>query len=231
MSRVRPPSNHKHRCLRITYRLGLRGSASWDTLVSAGDISSALAILLGSVSQSISILPKYRSRPIRILKSRRAIRDYMIEWIKNAGAVAIFSRDLSWVDDAEIGALLEAKARNGDLTLILPKEVSLSEQLVSLGAKALYYPSIDDVIRSRFTLVKVGRSDTRVAIGCTEGTIHRYRRILAGDHRVFYLADDMLQLMQKSARKAYMEDKGTPRMVPPKGLERIARDGGGGDCP
>ena len=159
-----------------------------------------LAILLGSVSIYFDIT-KYRSRPIRILKSRRAIRDYMYQWIKNAGAVAIFSRDLSWVDDAEIGALLEAKARNGDLTLILPKEVSLSEQLVSLGAKALYYPSIDYVIRSRFTLVNVGRSDTRVAIGRTEGTIHRIEEFSAGDHPAFYLADDMLQLMQKFCTK------------------------------
>jgi len=167
--------------------------ASWSALEI---LLLGLAILLGCGSIYLDVI-KYRSRPIRVLKTKRAIRDYMYQWINHAGAVAIFSRDLSWVDDAEIEALLESKAKNSDLTLILPKAIDLSERLARLGANTLYYPSIEYVIRSRFTVVNVGRSDTRVAIGRTEGTTHRIEEFSAGDHPAFYLADDMLQLMQR----------------------------------
>jgi|ERR1700677_601785 len=156
----------------------------------------AVAILLGLISIFFAIA-KYRSRSVKVLKNKRAIRDYMYHWIKNAGGVAIFSRDLSWIDDNEIENLLESKAKSSDLTLILPKPTELSKRLESAGATALYYPSIEYVIKSRFTVVNTGRSDTRVAIGRTDGTGHRVEEFSAGDNPAFYLADDMLQLMQK----------------------------------
>jgi hypothetical protein len=161
----------------------------------------AVAVLLGGVSIYFDIA-EYGSRPVRTLKGKRAIRDYMYNWIKNAGGVAVFSRDLSWVDDAEISALLDSKATSGDLTLVLPRPIALSQRLAKLGAKVLYYPSIDYTIRSRFTVVNTGRSDTRVAIGRTEGTRHRVEEFSAGDNPAFYLADDMLQLMNKFCVKS-----------------------------
>ena len=63
----------------------------------------AVAMLLGLISIFFAIA-KYRSRSVKVLKNKRAIRDYMYHWIKNAGGVAIFSRDLSWIDDNEIEA-------------------------------------------------------------------------------------------------------------------------------
>jgi hypothetical protein len=59
------------------------------------------ALILGAVSIYFDVV-KYQSRPVRLFKGRRKIKDYMYQWINNAGGVAIFSRDLSWVDDAEI---------------------------------------------------------------------------------------------------------------------------------
>jgi hypothetical protein len=159
-----------------------------------------LALLLGCVSVYLDVV-KYQSRQVRVFKGQRAIRDYMYQWINNAGGVAIFTRDLSWVNDDEVETLLKAKAKKGDLTLVLPRPIKLSRQLETSGASVLYYPTIDYVIKSRFTVINTGRADTRVAIGRTEGTKHFVEEFSAGDHPAFYLADDMLQIMNKFCTK------------------------------
>lgn len=159
-----------------------------------------VSLLLGALSMYFDV-QKFRSRPIRILPGPAAIRDYMFKWINEAGAVAIFSRDLSWVNDDPMRNLLKEKAAKGELTLALPKSIPFSESLEESGAKTLYYSETDYATRSRFTLVNVGRNDTRLAIGRTEGGRHIVEEFSAGDHPAFYLAQDMLDLVERLSKR------------------------------
>ena len=136
-----------------------------------------------------------RGRSTR-LKSERSIRDYMFRWISTAGKVEIFSRDLSWVDDDEMEALLQRKAARSELTLVIPAAIPLSAELLAAGATVLTYPDLNYAMQSRFTVINSGRTDTAVAIGRTQNGVHLVEEFRAesGDP-AFYLAQDLATVM------------------------------------
>jgi hypothetical protein len=140
---------------------------------------------------------EYRARPVKIFKGPERIGRYMYQWIDRAGPVAIFTRDLSWVSASGVMDLLIRKAKDGQLTIVLPKKIGLSEELAGFGAETVYYPNIDYVIRSRFTIVNIDRVDTRVAIGRTDGDLHKVEEFSAGEQPAFYLAQDLLELAKR----------------------------------
>ena len=164
-----------------------------------------LAGTLGIASIYLDVV-EHRAHPVKLLKRDRQIHDYMYAWIKKASGVAIFSRDLSWVTTREMRQLLEQKARDGELTIVLPKSIELSEALHKIGADVLYYEGIDYVIRSRFTVVNTNRHDTRVAIGRSEGDEHRIEEFSAGNHPAFYLTQDIMELMKRFATRPERAD-------------------------
>ena len=54
----------------------------------------------------------FRLRP-KACKTPKQIRDYMHRWISRGERVAIFSRDMSWVDDKEMLNLLQRRLESG----------------------------------------------------------------------------------------------------------------------
>lgn len=159
----------------------------------------ALATVLGLLAVGLEIGAYVRRRPW--VKKPEKVPAFMRGWINDAGRVAIFSRDMSWVD-AATRALLEKKARNGELVLVLPNSIEISRALSDLGAQVIHYPELGYTIKSRFTIVNLERPDTAVAIGyrVSEGK-HRIDRFRAGEDPAFYLAQDLLELISRFGPK------------------------------
>jgi hypothetical protein len=145
-------------------------------------------------------LREYNRLKPRAFKSKKQIRDYMFNWISRGARVAIFSRDMSWVDDDEMRELLRKKARRHELILCLPKQIELSRELSSLGADAHVYPDLDYVPTARFTIINTGRHDSQVAIGRSIGGVHTIQEATSGHDPLFAVADDLVSIVSRLDR-------------------------------
>jgi hypothetical protein len=134
-----------------------------------------------------------RRRPI-VLKGKRAIRDYMYGWLSQGGRAAVFSRDLSWVEDEQMIELLESKARRSELIVTVPHASGVLDRLREAGATINVYGDSDFELQSRFTIVNYGRSDARVAIGRSAGREHLVEEVGAGDSSAFAMANDIIKI-------------------------------------
>jgi hypothetical protein len=131
----------------------------------------------------------------RRLRGERRIRDYMYQWVENGSRAAIFSRDLSWVADDKMNRMLENKARSNDLVVVMPKANDKSHALQEAGAKILYYGD-GYLMKSRFTIINLGRTDVAVAVGTTRGEIHYVEEFEASQlEPAFWMAQDLMELI------------------------------------
>jgi len=135
-------------------------------------------------------------RPI-ILKTAQQIRDYMFRWISRGGRVAIFSRDMSWVEDDEMKDLLRAKARRDELHICLPTRILLSDDLQKEGAHIHVYPQLNYTPLSRFTIINKGRSDAQLAVGRAIEGKHLIEEFSLGEHPAFFIADDLIEVVMR----------------------------------
>jgi hypothetical protein len=169
---------------------------------SAGQVALiVIAIGLLVVAMVLDVQEYFSSRPIRYKSGpdqQRKIRDYLFRWISNGGTVAVFSNNLGWVDDDAMREMLYRKAQRSELILILPKSIPLSDDLKDRGAEVVTYPSINYVIRSRFTIVNFNRIDTAVAIGRMISRDHVIEEFNAGSHPAFFLAQDLVEILRRS---------------------------------
>lgn len=141
----------------------------------------------------------HRKRTPKAMASDKDIRNYMFTWIGDGGRVAILSRRLGWVDDDEMRAMLLKKAERGELTLVIPKPVSLSSELGEAGAEIIYYGESGYTIRSRFTIIHRERTDTAVAIGRKgKDGKHLVREFKTSDEEpAFWLAEDLIEILRR----------------------------------
>lgn len=135
-----------------------------------------------------------KTKPKSMAKESQ-IRDYMYKWISQGGRVAILSNDMSWVSDDAMKELLRSKAHRDELCLCLPREISLSQELESAGAQVYTYPELEYVPQSRFTIINKGRMDAQVAVGRRYGEKHVIERFSLGEHPIFSVADDLVNLI------------------------------------
>ena len=123
------------------------------------------------------------------------ILNYMHNWIKNGGRIAIWTRDMSWADNDETKQLLITKARRGELIIVLPSEIPLSRKLAEAGAEVIYYGTHRLVPPgSRFTIAQFGKGGGSVAVGHPRGDTHVIDEFYSGDHPAFYIAADLIEL-------------------------------------
>ena len=141
----------------------------------------------------------FRSSPTRHifrLEDKRGIRDYMFRWIKNGGRTAIWTRDMSWVDDDEMRQLLRDKARSGELIICLPRATDFTESLGQEGAKVIAY-QIWDSPQGRFTIANYNRDNARVAVGRGVDQFHIIEEFSrSDDNSTFDLTHDLVRLVQ-----------------------------------
>ncbi|UMP05139.1 hypothetical protein [Amycolatopsis sp. EV170708-02-1] len=160
----------------------------------------ALAGLFGLFSIVLDVI-EFKARPVKSYRTSQQVVNYMRNWLGTSGQAAVFTRDLSWVDDETTRKLLETKSRKQELTLVLPREIPLTRKLEKLGAEVVYYPDIDYIIKSRFTIINMNRNDTRVAIGQSVGGRHKIEELSAGEEPAYYLAQDLLELVKRFTKR------------------------------
>jgi hypothetical protein len=125
------------------------------------------------------------------------IRGYMHNWIEHGGRVAIWTRDLSWAQNAETYKLLTEKARQKELILCLPELNELARTLSNAGAEVCAYGAKHlESPASRFTIAFFGRDGSRVAVGRAEGDTHVIDEFSAGDHPAYHMAADLITLVR-----------------------------------
>lgn len=127
-----------------------------------------LVFLLASIALPIwlaasEIRMYFQSKP-RIFENEAEIRNYLHEWIGTNRRAAIFTHDHSWVKDEDMKSMLRDKARNNELQMFMPKSTDFSRELEECGAITVYYGD-ENVLKTRFTIVNVGSTDAKVAIG------------------------------------------------------------------
>lgn len=125
------------------------------------------------------------------------IQQYMHSWIMNGGRVAIWTRDLSWAQNAQTKPLLIDKAHRGELILCLPEMNKIAEDLSKAGAEVCAY-GVDllELPTSRFTIAFFGRAGSKVAIGHADGNTHIIDEFSAGAHPAFQIAEDLITLVR-----------------------------------
>jgi hypothetical protein len=130
------------------------------------------------------------------------IREAITKFISHGQDAAIFSRDLTWVND-EVLIMLTRKASSGELALFMPVPVPLSEKLVESGAVAYYYgdllsdPTSFDGI-PRFTLVRPNTDNSELAFGSRRGDVHTIYYSRNAADPALSLAKDMYRLLRHS---------------------------------
>lgn len=167
----------------------------WSSLPLAVPFLALLAIIAVVIFKSTS------TRSVFSRDDRRGIRDYMFNWIQSGGRVAIWTRDMSWVDDDDMKRLLRQKAEAGELIVCLPKATEVTDWLSQFGAEIITYGTWDSPL-GRFTITNYNRDDSRVAVGRGEGQRHVIDEFAFSDNdSTFHLARDLVRLVRKMPNK------------------------------
>ena len=176
-------------------------------LVSSADFSWLMVVLIitSVVLIAVTLGVVFRSGPKTQVyrgEDRTGIRNYMFRWIRNGGRVAIWTRDMSWVNDQEMKDLLRGKAESRELIVCLPQETAFTGRLRDDGAEIIAYGSLDSP-SSSFTIVNYDRNGSRVAVGRPEGNLHIIQEFSVSDAPTFQIANDLVRLVwqQKNVRK------------------------------
>jgi hypothetical protein len=163
----------------------------WTLLQALLLIAASILVVVAG----ILIVRNYlRSRP-KSMSVGPKVNEYMYNWISQGGLVAIVSRDMSWASSETIRDLLRKKAELGELVLCLPEETELSRELSKVGAKVYTYPELQYTPESRFTIINKGRMDSQLAVGRSRGSRHYIEEFSRGEHPVWSVADDLVNLI------------------------------------
>jgi hypothetical protein len=162
----------------VPFLIATSGFSWWAiVLLTVGSLLLVGAVVLELQAESNIHLYK--------IEDQQGIRNYMFTWIRNGGRVAIWTRDMSWVDD-QMRQLLNTKAENGELIICLPRH---------RGAEVVAYGRLDSP-SSRFTIIDYNRSGSRVAVGRRRGSLHVIEEFSADDHPAFHMALDLVRLVR-----------------------------------
>lgn len=134
-------------------------------------------------------------------KSNYEIKEYLFSWISKGGRVAIFTRDMSWVDTQKMENLLLEKARNNELYICLPEMIDLTEKLKKEGARIFTYSELNYIPKSRFTIINKDRADSHVAIGRSKDNGIIVEEFAEGEHPSFSMANDLFEIIMKLGEK------------------------------
>lgn len=167
-------------------------------------VLSGTATILLLAAVGVEFTSYIRGRPTLFQQEDHAkINNFMHRWISGGGRAAIFSHDLTWVDE-RITALLRTKAERNELEIFVPRRAGrvavLLDDLEERGAKVLSYPELGYVPKSRFTIVNRGRMGPRVAVGRGVGDKWRIDVFSEGEDPVFAVANDLLEIVVNLAK-------------------------------
>jgi len=161
-----------------------------------------LALIVVLAVAAYDIYQAWQERPKRFAGRNRdeKTRDYMIWLLSHEGGCVMSSKDLSWATGDARDKLLD-KARKHSLSLLLPYETDLSEELRAAGADVHYYADKGWALKSRFTIVNYQRGDAWLAVGLSSPDAHSIREIRTNDDAALNMAKDIAALAQRLANK------------------------------
>jgi hypothetical protein len=138
----------------------------------------------------------YLKRKPRLCRKSKEIDKYMYDWISQRGRVLIFTRDMSLATSKEIKQLLMDKAGRRELEICLPEPIPLTKELAAAGAEIHTYTSFNDSPYSRFTIIRYGKDDARIAIGRNVDGLHQINEYSYGSDPIFSIADDLVRIVK-----------------------------------
>lgn len=121
-------------------------------------VGMAFLLALASVYLEIkSDLAAHRRLRVYRRDDAAGIKAYMRKWIDSSGRAAIWTRDLSWADDAPTMNLLLQKAKDKNLSIFLPRINEAARRLRDAGAEVYAYGGNSlEAPASRFTIAFFG---------------------------------------------------------------------------
>lgn len=135
-----------------------------------------------------------RRRAAKTYESQAAINDYMYAMLRNSGRCEICSRDASWITNKRIYALLEGKAKRGELTFLVHKSTPELEALANLGAEVIVYGPLGFDPVTRFTVANSGnQASSYVAIGRRKPNEPHTIEELDSSHPTYSMALDLIR--------------------------------------
>lgn len=165
--------------------------------------SNYLKLVLGITAALLFVVTiiyekKTAKKPGLYCETESEINNYMYNWIKNGGRVTIFTRDMSWAQtDSVIKDMLIQKSKAKELNIILAERNSFIEELERSGANINVYGELGYTPTSRFTIVKTGRIDSKVAIGTERNGKHYIEEFKSGDGYPLHIANDLANILIK----------------------------------
>ena len=164
---------------------------------------SVLSLVIVS-SVILLIIESQQNKPIEFEldeRGKRKIRDFMYSWLRLHGRAVIFTRDMSWVDDAEMKNMLKDKASRSDLIICLPDKSRFPDaaEFERVGAQIIEYSNLNIVPDARFTIVNFNRGDAEVAVGqairvASGKKIHRIETYRNGENP-WMIANDLVKIL------------------------------------
>ncbi len=147
-----------------------------------------------AISVCFVVFSTARALPIELPKDHTYnanIQKFMQDWLTGEGFSAIFSRDLSWADDAAMKAFLVGRAT--DLLILVAHPTQTARDLAKAGAEVIEYHPLLSTPSSRFTIINYGNATSaQVAIGRSQTKVHQIERFSTGDHPAYHLAVDLV---------------------------------------
>lgn len=135
-----------------------------------------------------------RRRAAKTYESQAKIDDYMYAMLRNSGRCEICSRDASWITNERIYALLEGKAKRGELTFLVHKSTPELEALAHLGAEVIVYGPLGFDPVTRFTVANSGnQASSYVAIGRRKPNEPHTIEELDSSHPTYSMALDLIR--------------------------------------
>lgn len=133
-------------------------------------------------------------RTAKTYKNQGKINDYMHAMLRNSGRCDICSRDASWISNKRIYALLEGKAKRGELTFLVHKSTPQLEALGRNGAELIVYGPLGFDPVTRFTVANSGNhAAAYVAIGRKKLNEPHTIEELDSSHPTYSMALDLVR--------------------------------------
>lgn len=171
--------------------LALRPPA--ETLTASQVVTLLVIFVVFAVAAFRDIRDEKR-RAAKVYNSQLEIDNYMHALLQGSGRCEICSRDASWISDKRIYALLQGKAKRGELTFLVHKSTPELEKLAGLGAELVVYGSLGFDPITRFTVANAGNSaSSYVAIGRKKPNEPHTIEELDSSHPTYSMAIDLIR--------------------------------------
>lgn len=162
--------------------------------LTAVQISFLLAIVVVFGFAALRDIRDERRRAAKSYATQAEIDEYMQSMLRDSGRCEVCSRDASWITNARIYALLEGKAKRGELTFLVHKSTPPLERLVTLGAEVIVYGPLGFDPVTRFTVVNSGNHPSSyVAIGRKKPNEAHTIEELDSSHPTYSMALDLIR--------------------------------------